>query len=90
MATITSADNGTRLEFIPNGDFILSVTGGTTIAAVLQFKDSEGAWEDVPDATATIAADYMQDIKAQSQREYAVSVTTATGTWAWAWTKRAL
>ena len=88
MATITSADDASRpYTWKPNGRFEVSVLGGTTIDAKLQYKTSEGEWEDMPSSDAAIAAAYQQEVAGGQGREYGIYVTTATGTWDFTWSK---
>lgn len=89
--TITSSDNGTNIPsddgFRPNGPFILTIAGGTTIFATLQVKTKQGNWMTVPDDSnlSTITGAWRHEVKALIGEDYRIAVVTATGTWDWEW-----
>ena len=82
MATITDTGNYPDDDgFVPANDVTVLVTGGTTISATFQFKDSEGVWADVPEANATISGDWGHAINGGRNIRFRINVTAVTGTW---------
>jgi len=84
MATITGPVD---IDFRPDGDFFLSLAGGTTITAEIQYKDTEGTYQKVTDSMglSDITGDYDEKVLAPQGVDYRLSVSAATGTWSYRW-----
>ena len=79
---ITSADDGTNLTAVTNkggGNFVLSVGGGTTIAAQVE-KYTNDSWVSTG-SDGTISDTFYKVIEAAPGDQFRIAVTTATGTW---------
>lgn len=84
--SITSADDGTDVPadgFTPGGNFLLTVLGGTTIAAEILIKKRDGTFHKIPDddGYSDITGDYARPILATTDDVFKIAVDTATGTW---------
>lgn len=82
--TITSANDGGYIPetgFAPGGNFILTISGGTSIDAVLQKRNAAGNFFDVPEAGATISSTWQYEVKAATDDVFRIAVVSATGSW---------
>lgn len=84
--TITSSNDGTAVPtdgFRPGGNFLLSITGGTTIAATLQKRNPASNFVDIPndDSLSTIGGAWEHEVLAAHDDVFKINVTSATGTW---------
>lgn len=85
MSTITGAGywpdaNG----FTPGGDWLGTITGGTTISGTWQLLSTEGNWADVPDnntGSATVTGAWSNRVAANRGEVFRFDCLAATGTW---------